>query len=243
MFNFSAKKLRYRKWLVALALLFALAATAYLFRGDLLPLAASPLIATDNGHLRKADAIVVLGGGPHTRPFEAARLYKEGLAPIIVLANEEPLEVHRLGLDRSGLELTGEILTKVEAVTSKNIILLGTEGSKRLSALKNFDSGSSLSTDEQLERIGYVSSTREEAVALARWCAASGAESIIVITNTFHSRRAQRVLHKLLGTKVKVQVATLDNRSYTSHDWWQSEEGLIAFNNEWIKTVYYFFKY
>lgn len=241
--NVPSKRLRLRKWQITAALLFALATTGYLFRCNLLEFAASPLITTDNGDLQKADAIVVLGGGPHTRPFEAARLYRLGLAPVILVANEEPLEVHQLGLDKSGLELTVEILTGIESVPASRIILLGMSGSKKLSDLPGFRGNKGLSNEQELESIGYVSSTVEEAKALARWCSRSGATSIVVITNTFHSRRAKRILNIVMGDGVKVQVATIDNASYNAHDWWQSEEGLIAFNNEWIKTVYYFLKY
>ena len=46
--------------------------------------------------LEKADAILVLGGGVGDRVFEAARLYKEGFAPYVVMCGGPLLGQHNL---------------------------------------------------------------------------------------------------------------------------------------------------
>ena len=47
----------------------------------------------------------------------------------------------------------------------------------------------------------------------------------------------------LTGSGAVPRIVALDPLEYTSADWWQHEEGLIAFQNEVIKFVYYRLKY
>ena len=95
----------------------------------------------------------------------------------------------------------------------------------------------------KLEAIGYVTSTFEEAKALRHWCEENKARSVIVVTNSFYGHRVSRIFGRVLGDRIRVQVATAECKKYSARDWWKSEEGLIAFNNEWIKTLYYWFRY
>jgi len=81
------------KWLkrliVAFLALCALLIACYIFRAPLLRGAASAWIV--NEPLTKADVIVVLGGGPETRPFEAAKLYHQEVASRIMVMNPTPV--------------------------------------------------------------------------------------------------------------------------------------------------------
>src|ERR1039458_2085853 len=76
-----------RKWprrLLGLSVLCLLCSVlCFAFRSPLLTGLANAWIV--NEPLERADAIVVLGGGLEIRPFEAARLYHEGLAPKVLL--------------------------------------------------------------------------------------------------------------------------------------------------------------
>jgi uncharacterized SAM-binding protein YcdF (DUF218 family) len=232
----------------------AVIALAFVFRVPALQLSAQPLIASDNDRLRKADAILILGGGLDSRPFEAARLFHLGLAPTLLVSNEEPDTAAELGLERSRCEITIDLLTRIEKVPHENIVLMGSDGSIRSSettplrtSKANSPPGSSACSE-----LGYLTSTFDEAKAVRKWCEANKAHSIIIVTNPFHSRRARWIFNKVLEQpaddrerrlKVSVQVGTVDSKKYDPLDWWQSEEGMIAFNNEWVKTFYYFFKY
>ena len=51
------------------------------------------------------------------------------------------------------------------------------------------------------------------------------------------------VSRALDGTQTRVLVLALDSRDYTRDDWWRSEQGVIAFQNELLKYVYYRVKY
>jgi hypothetical protein len=89
-----------------------------------------------------------------------------------------------------------------------------------------------------------VSSTYEEARALAGWARTNGVRSIIVPTEIFSSRRVRWILNKQLGTVgVRVEVQALPPLEYDIDNWWQHEAGVIGFQNEVVKYLYYRLKY
>src|SRR5262249_20485361 len=96
-----------------------------------------------------------------------------------------------------------------------------------------------------IETFGFgVQNSYQEVVALRQWAVHNHTHSIIVPTEAFSSRRVRWVLeHEFAGTGIKVQVPALDPPDYTAHDWWRSHQGLIGFQNEVIKYVYYRLKY
>ncbi len=63
-------------------------------------------------------------------------------------------------------------------------------------------------------------------------------------TDLFHTRRARWICAKVLrGTGVEVRMAAVDSPLYCATNWWQHEEGLIAFQNEVVKSLYDHLKY
>src|ERR1017187_4105285 len=88
-----------RKWprrLLWLAAFCFLLSAFYFLRAPLLRSAASLWIINDP--LQHADAIVLLGGGLETRPFAAARLYRDGYAPRILVARPKASPTDEMGL-------------------------------------------------------------------------------------------------------------------------------------------------
>ncbi len=230
--------MKLRRWLTIFGILACLAAAAYGFRDRLLTWVALPLVSSDSGHLQKADAAMVLGGGSDTRSFEAAKLYFEGLTSTVLLANQEPGRAAELGLDRSGTEISLGVMTEIAGIPPESIVLLGTRGEARWA--DQLGKGQLL---QEWKALGFVTSTFEEARVLQRWCQTHGARSVIVVTNTLYSSRVRRIFQKVLGEKIHLQVAAADSLKFNNEDWWRTEEGLIAVNNEWVKTVYYWLKY
>jgi uncharacterized SAM-binding protein YcdF (DUF218 family) len=89
-----------------------------------------------------------------------------------------------------------------------------------------------------------VSSTYEEARALAEWANRNGIKSIIVPTEIFSSRRVRWILVKeLSGLDVGIDVQALPPLDYDLDNWWRHEAGVIGFQNEVIKYLYYRVKY
>jgi uncharacterized SAM-binding protein YcdF (DUF218 family) len=162
-----------------------------------------------------ADAIVVLGGGLETRPFAAADLYKKGMARRILLSAVKPSPAEKLDIVPSHIELNRAVLLKL-GVPPEVIVSFGTD----------------------------VSSTYEEARALAEWTNRNGIKSIIVPTEIFSSRRVRWILVKeLSGLDVRVEVQALPPLEYDVDNWWRHEAGVIGFQNEVIKYLYYRVKY
>jgi uncharacterized SAM-binding protein YcdF (DUF218 family) len=160
-----------------------------------------------------ADAIVVLGGGIDTRPFAAVEDYNKGLAPKVLVANVSLSRTEILGAQPSHTAVNRNVLLKL-GVPEADIETFGTE----------------------------VSSTYEEAEALREWAIRVHAKSIIVPIEMFASRRVRWTLTHTFastGTSVQIQVITPDSRDYNQSNWWRSHSGLIAFQNEVIKYIYY----
>jgi hypothetical protein len=45
------------------------------------------------------------------------------------------------------------------------------------------------------------------------------------------------------GSSVRLEIASFEPRHYTRAEWWKTEAGMIAFQNEIMKYIYYCFKY
>jgi uncharacterized SAM-binding protein YcdF (DUF218 family) len=182
-------------------------------REALLRRAAEEWIVSDK--IRPADAAVIFGGGLDTRPFAAAEYYRNGLVSRILIAGVRPSKVEALG-----------ILPSHAAINRDLLIKLGIP-------------------ETVIETFGYqLSNTYEEAAALREWVARSHAKSLIVPTDVFSSRRVRLVVtNALAGTGTAIQIDALDQPEYTRSNWWKTNLGLIAFQNELMKYVYYRIKY
>ena len=200
---------RLPRCLTALGVALLIASACWAFRAPLLAAAARCWIVEDP--ITKADAVVVLGGGLPLRALEAARLYRAGLAPRIVYADVEPSLMAHEGLLPSESALTRELLLKHDV------------------------------PEAAMVRVGEsVSSTYEESIAIRDWVSESGARSLIIPTDLFHTRRARWIFQKLLAsTPATIKVEPIPNAEYESSNWWQTETGLIDFQNEVIKYLYY----
>ncbi|MEI8042873.1 MAG: YdcF family protein [Verrucomicrobiota bacterium] len=168
-----------------------------------------------NEPLAKADAIVVLGGGLEYRPFAAARLFREGVSQHILVTQPELSPTAQAGLVVPEFDLARQLLL-TNGVAPGAIQALGTN----------------------------VTSTRDEALALAAWVRLNHARSVLIPTDVFHSRRVRWIFSRALrGTGARVCVTAIEPTRYQSTNWWQHEEGLIGFQNEVVKSAYYHLKY
>jgi uncharacterized SAM-binding protein YcdF (DUF218 family) len=163
--------------------------------------------------LTKADAIVVLGGGLQTRPFVAAKLYRDGLAPKVVVMNIEARNTEEIGLTQPETSILKQILIK-RCVPEQALVFIG----------------------------NGVSSTYEESLVLRDWVESSKARRLIVPTEPFHTRRVNWLFEKMLNQgpdPVEVLVTSTKPVSSASDNWWKSERSLIEFQNEVVKCFYY----
>jgi len=205
------------RWFVRTAwitgILAVLIVFGYIFRALLLTTLASAWVV--NQPATTADAIVVLGGNINDRPFAAAKLFQQHVAPKILYMDVSDDPVDQLNITQTEREITRRILL-----------------SNRV-------------PESAIQAIGQqVASTYDESRAVRAWVRQTGATSILITTDLFHTRRARWIFrHELQDTPVKLYIIPVNPRQYTASNWWKSEEGVIAFQNEVIKSIYYWFKY
>ena len=161
-----------------------------------------------------AEAVVVLGGGLDDRPFAAAAYYRQGLVKRVLLSNDRIGPAQNLGVVPSDVEANREVLLKLGVPNS---------------SIETFGSG--------------LSNTHEEALALRAWAERTGARSIIVPTEIFSTRRVRWTLNRVFANDVVIRVPALDRPAYQRDDWWQHEEGIVDFQNEIIKYLFYRIRY
>jgi uncharacterized SAM-binding protein YcdF (DUF218 family) len=191
----------------------ALLLGCYVFRAPLLTGMANAWIVNDAPE--KADAIVVLGGGVECRPFAAARLYKEGFAPTILIMDVDLNATDRMDLTKPEKSVTRQILLRSGVPESA------------------------------IETVGHqVSNTYQESLGVKDWATQKGAKRLLIATELFHTRRVRWLFHKQLKVAgIEVRLVAVAPPQYQATNWWQNEKGLIDFENEWVKLPYYWVKY
>jgi len=197
----------------AILLLVVLSVGVWLERASLLRGAAELWIVSDP--VTSADAVAVLGGGLDVRPFVAAELYKEGLVTRVLVSQVAEGRASNLGLIPGHSALNRMVLLKL-GVPDAAIAMFGvTNGS-----------------------------TKDETAALKDWAERNGVSRIIIPTEIFSARRVRWIFgREFAGSSVAVEIAAFEPPNYTRAEWWQSAEGMITFQNEFMKYLYYRLKY
>jgi uncharacterized SAM-binding protein YcdF (DUF218 family) len=199
--------------LAVVLLLFVAGAGIWVARWPLLRGAADLWIVSDP--VTRADVVVVLGGDLELRPFAAAELYRKGLVGKVLVSQVEERRSSKL-LEMPGhSELNRRLLTKL-GVPEGDIVMFG---------LAN-------------------TSTQDEAVALGEWADRHGVSRILIPTDLFSARRVRWIFDReFAGSSVRVSVPSFEPPQYTRAQWWKSEWGMITFQNEVMKYIYYRLKY
>jgi uncharacterized SAM-binding protein YcdF (DUF218 family) len=161
-----------------------------------------------------ADVVAIFGGGLEVRPFAAAAYFRQGLVGKILLSNIGESPAEKIGVLLSHFEANRRVLLKLGV------------------------------PDSAIEPFGAnLANTHEEALALREWAARNGAHSIIVPTEFFSARRLRWMLRRVFAGKVDIRVPALDPIGYGRDDWWKKENGIIGFQNELMKYLFYRVKY
>ncbi len=154
-----------------------------------------------------SDAIVLLLGGADHRAPKAAELFRQQLAPRILLARSRPSSTPEL----SETEACRKVLLN-RGVPAEAIELLD----------------------------GIATSTFSEARLVRDYAQVHRLKNILVVTTAFHTARSRWVFQKVLRrTGVNIHLAAADDTVFTEDNWYTRDEGLLAYFNEFIKTIYY----
>lgn len=209
---------RFLKWLIlGLGILAAAGLTFRLW----LPLPAKLLLVPD--HLQKADCIVVLRGDDYVRFKKAVALYNQGYAKRIVVS-----------LTPTHIEFPLDYEDFVRKVYGKQGV---TEEGFMLKAFEYF--GKSPEGIEFTRSV--VTSTYEEAFATYRYMQRQGYRSCILVTSTYHMRRAFLIFKRITqGSAIEVFPVTAANAFYNPSQWWRKEREVRRVGEEYLSLMFNF---
>jgi uncharacterized SAM-binding protein YcdF (DUF218 family) len=174
-----------------------------------------------NAPLQQANAIVVLSGSAALveRNTVAAQFYNQGRAPKIILTNDNQL---------SGWSATEQ---RNPFFYERAITLLR-------------GAGVPAAAIEVLPQ--PISSTHDEAMLLRQYTAAHGLKSVLVITSAYHSRRALGTLRRSFansGIEVALEGVPPGWQSPSPATWWLHRDGWQMVPAEYVKMIYYWWRY
>lgn len=174
-----------------------------------------------HAELASADALVILSGSSTylERTEWAARLYKEGRAPLIILTNDN-------------------IQGGWSVAEQRNLMFI------EIAAAELQRKGVPA---EKIERIPEIASgTYEEATLAREYAIARNLRSILVVTSPYHSRRALQTWRRVFegsGIEIGLDAPPPGIQSPSPATWWLHSLGWEMVPGEYVKMIYYKIKY
>lgn len=96
----------------------------------------------------------------------------------------------------------------------------------------------------RVTELGKATSTFEESEEILAYCTTHNLKEISVVSSDFHLHRMSMVFGKKFREKgILVHFFGTETKDFKAQSWWTFEAGLITTFNEYIKIVYYVFKY
>ena len=158
-----------------------------------------------------ADAAVVLGGSLDVRPFAAAELYQQGLVKKVLVSKVSDDRTVAIGVEPPHTEANRQVLLKLGVPATA------------------------------IETFGIANkNTKDEAIALRAWVERHHLSSVIIPTDIFSARRVRWMFDReFSGQQIQIEVLSFDPPTYTRANWWRNDNGIVAFQNEILKYIYY----
>ncbi len=158
-------------------------------------------------------AIVILSGGGATRVPKGLELYNKGYGKRLLITTLKPMN----GAVASLFLTNKQIAEKI---------------AKALSVSVEFESVPSLK--------GGATSTFDEAHDLLAFCSKEKLKHLIIVTDSYHTRRALYAFKKVFqGSAIEVEAAAATNEIFSEENWWHSDSGISAYVLEPIKFAVY----
>jgi uncharacterized SAM-binding protein YcdF (DUF218 family) len=76
--------------------------------------------------------------------------------------------------------------------------------------------------------------TREEAIAISQLLSSRGWKRIIVVTSTYHTRRAQYICKRVFPTGALLRIVAARDSEYDPDHWWWTRQGVRIFFHEFV---------
>lgn len=165
--------------------------------------------------IKNADLIYVFAGGTVERPGHAAELYKKGYGKRVVVAGVL-VDFNLVAMDHyfNDGSLNRKMLVR-HGVPGKNIV-----------------------------QIWDGTSTYEEVKALKKYMIQNKADTAVLVTSAFHTRRVRMCVNRVFrDTDIQLMVTAVPDPYHSVDNWWHEENDMIAVFTEYVKMAYYFVKY
>lgn len=208
----STKAARRRRFLLIAVMLFVTSPVVAWFAAHVLIIKAE---------MSSADAIVVLSGSSTyiERANWAAKLYREGRAPLIVLTNDGLIGAWDSREDRNPYyyEMTAKRLQQ-QGVPPDKIQLAP----------------------------GFALGTYEESVVVRDFATMRNLKRLLIVTSGYHSRRALWSMRRACegsGIQVGIDSAPPGWQTPSPWLWWSRRWGWKVVGGEYLKMIYYWTKY
>ena len=164
---------------------------------------------------KQADAMVLLAGGEPGRAWGAADIYKQKLAPYVVLTREpissEIVELRKRGVDLStGLDMNKYILSGL-GVPEKAIVVVEPPVQD---------------TFDELTRVRELAEQKH-------W------KSLMILTSNYHTRRAGMAARYIFGKTMDITVVASPHGGLDRDNWWNKRGDVRTFLIEFEKLVAY----
>lgn len=204
-----------RRLVLAAASFIGIAAVLWVARVPILTGIASFLTVEDI--IEPGDVILMFPGEANTRPTRVAELYDAGLAPTIVIPRVENPDGDTLGVMPNMTDAAAVVMQRL-GVPRDAIVVLKTPGGS--------------------------TSTRDDVRIFREYVERHDVRRVIAVTSMYHTRRARWALRRALdGLSVDIMMAPAPELGFSESDWWQSEDGLITYFQEYLKWVHNYFNW
>lgn len=199
----------FKKSVIAATICCGLLLILFLFHVPLLRIIGNQLI--DEDRIEKTSAVFVLSGDAWDRGNEAIKLYKQGFVKKIICTGEN---IPRLFLI-AGIPYPESELTQLHLIAN------GIPA-------------------RDIELLCKGTSTKEEADYILEYCKQRDINKLTIISTKFHTRRIGNTFRKKFeAAGLQLIIRGAPSSAYDENKWWESEDGLIFVNNEYIKILYY----
>ncbi len=199
---------RRRRALVALLLV---AAALWIARRPLLIALGGALVAEDP--LAPVDVMFVSSASARADALEAARLYRDGIAPRLVLAEwiREPVdvEIERLGVPYLPLTALARAILERSGVPPDAITVLP----------------------------GAATGTEDEVAAAVTWVPNAGIGSLVWVGPRTHTARTRWLLRRRLPPSVRVAVRSAAGDDFSVDGWWRSRDQSREVMSEYLRWL------
>jgi uncharacterized SAM-binding protein YcdF (DUF218 family) len=162
-----------------------------------------------------AEYAFVVPGEENSRPIVAAMLYHWGFVQKIIVPENAPGEAQDMGV----LPTTGEVICRVlahEGVPEHAIVPVG----------------------------GATTSSWDDLAQLAEFMKKNWQSRVVVVTNSFHTRRCWWILRQLLGQEAnRAFFVAAPLERYDDIPWWTRREVASTVVGEYLKLGFYWVRY